>query len=89
MRTNHLAIATLSALVCVLAWTVLGKPSTVQSYAAGPVITTSINWEHRPKGCESDCLKGHRWGVRHAADLDQLAHCGHSEVAPCFSILGA
>lgn len=65
MRTNHLAIAALSALVSVLAWTVFSKPSTVQSYAARPVITTGINWERQPEGCEGECLKGYRWGIRH------------------------
>lgn len=65
MRTNHLAIAALSVLVCVLAWTVLGKPSTAQSYAARPVVTTGIRWERQPANCEGDCLKGYRWGIRH------------------------
>lgn len=71
MRTNHLAIAALSALVCVLAWTVLGKPSTGQSHAARPFTATAIKWERQPANCEGECLKGHRWGIRHAADLDQ------------------
>ena len=65
MRTNHLAIAALSALVCVLAWTVLGQPTTVHSYVARSVITTGINWERQPASCEGDCLKGYRWGIRH------------------------
>ena len=65
MRTNHLAIAALSALLCVLAWTVFSKPSTVQSYATRPVVTTGIRWERQPANCEGDCLKGYRWGIRH------------------------
>lgn len=64
-KTNHVGIAALSALVSVLAWTVFSQPSTLQSYAARPVITTGINWERQPKGCEGDCLKGYRWGIRH------------------------
>lgn len=65
MKTNHLAIAALSALVCVLAWTVLGQSTTVHSYVARSVITTGINWERLPANCEGDCLKGYRWGIRH------------------------
>lgn len=64
MKTDHLGIAALSALVCVLAWTVLGKPPAAQSYAARPVVTTSKRWERQPANCEGDCLKGYRWGIR-------------------------
>jgi len=65
MKTNHLAIAALSALVCVLAWTVFSRQSTLQSYTTRPVVTTGINWEHQPEGCERECLKGYRWGIQH------------------------
>lgn len=65
MRTNHLAIAALSALMSVLAWTVFSKPSTVQSYAARPFTATAIKWERQPANCDGDCLKGYRWGIRH------------------------
>lgn len=65
MRTNHVGIAALSALVCVLAWTVFSQPSTLQSYAVKPVVTTGIRWERQPANCEGDCLKGYRWGIRH------------------------
>lgn len=65
MRSNHLAVAALSALVCVLAWAVFSKPPTMQSNAVRPIVTTGINWERQPANCEGDCLKGYRWGIRH------------------------
>lgn len=65
MRTNHLGIAALSALVSVLAWTVISKPSSVQSHASRPVVTTGIRWDRQPTGCVAECLKGYRWGIRH------------------------
>ena len=65
MRTNHLGIAALSALVCVLAWTVISKPSSVPSQPSRTVVTTGIRWDRQPADCEGDCLKGYRWGISH------------------------
>lgn len=65
MRTNHLGIAALSALVSVLAWTALSQPSSVPNSAARPVVTTAIRWELQPANCEDDCLRGYHWGIRH------------------------
>jgi len=60
-----LGTTALSALVSVLAWTVLTQPASVQSQFSRPVVTTGIGWERQPAGCEGDCLKGYRWGIRH------------------------